>query len=237
MSCAEPAAMCGADHKRRRVKVLRCSGPSLSGLVLLSLAYSPVSRSNEIYSCYSTTSITLGLCGQNDECPANEKCDRKVCVEMHTLASTAYETGTIDTIIDKWPPLSLGNGLPLTEECFPPHNKGCFITRYVDWPPETNTHIATSENAGFRGGCSDGVHEYDSIQLLEGYHRHSADTQTVTYFCSHEADCNAKFDVGSLTDLGVYEAAGSRRMPIAHPALFIIVTVLGLSLSHALALS
>ena len=161
----------------------------------------------EVFSCYSTKEITLGLCAHDDHCGSGEECDRKVCVDKHTLATTQYETGTIDTIIDKWPPLSKGNGLPLTENCEPPNDKGCFITRYVDWPPETNTHIATSENAGFRGGCSDGYHEYDGIDLEEGYFRHSNDVQTVTMYCTNAADCNEKWDKAQMENLGVYDGA------------------------------
>jgi hypothetical protein len=146
----------------------------------------------KVESCYSTKPITKGLCKVDSDCADDtERCYTQVCVAKHTVEKTSYRTGTIDTIIEKWPPLNLKNKMPLMELCEPEESAGCYITRYIDWPPGTNTHLRTTDNAGYRGGCSHGYYEMDpNLRLKEGCELHRDGTRTISCFCSTEDDCN-----------------------------------------------
>ena len=147
---------------------------------------------DKVTSCYSTEPITKGLCKVDDDCAdESEKCFRQACVARHTIEKTQYRTGLVDTIIEKWPPLNPNNGYPLMQNCKREASHGCYITRYIDWPPGTNTHLRTTDNAGYRGGCSNGYYEMDSsLRLEEGCMLHNDGTRTITCFCSDRDDCN-----------------------------------------------
>jgi hypothetical protein len=167
-------------------------------------------KPNTVLSCYSTKPITKGLCNADGDCADDtEKCFRQVCIAKHTLEKTSYRTGMVDTIIEKWPPLNEFNDMPLMQDCEPEMSYGCYITRYVDWPPGTNTHLASTDNAGFRGGCSNGYYEMDSnLRLEEGCMLHTDGTRTISCFCSDRDDCNMAWKGESLRGEG-YENEGA----------------------------
>ena len=155
----------------------------------------PPPELNKVTSCYSSRELTKGLCKVDADCAdVSERCFTQVCIAKHTIEKTAYKASTVDTIIENWPPLNPKNKMPLMDSCIEIGTKstaGCYISRYVDWPPGTNTHLRTTDNAGFRGGCSDGFYEMDtSQQLPEGCMEHPDGTRTITCFCSNENDCN-----------------------------------------------
>lgn len=155
----------------------------------------PKAPLNIVTSCYSSVKITKGLCATDEDCADDsERCYTQVCVAKHTVEKTAYRQGTIDTIIEQWPPLNKFNKMPLMDICAPEHTAGCYITRYIDWPPGTNTHLRTTDNAGFRGGCSDGYYEMDrGIRLPIGCIVHQDGTRTISCFCIDEDDCNRQW--------------------------------------------
>ena len=158
----------------------------------------PPPKLNMIESCYSSRLLTKGLCAVDADCADDsERCYTQVCIAKHTIQKTAYKASTIDTIIGDWPPLNPNNKMPIMDTCTDKtlfgneYTAGCYITRYIDWPPGTNTHLRTTDNAGFRGGCSNGYYEMDKTQRLpEGCVKHDDGTRTLTCFCSNENDCN-----------------------------------------------
>ena len=155
---------------------------------------------NKVTSCYSTVQLVKGLCETDVDCADDsELCYTQVCIARHTVQKTSYKAGTIDTIIEKWPPLNKNNQKPLMENCEGEDTAGCYITRYIDWPPGTNTHLRTTDNAGYRGGCSYGYYEMDKdLRLPEGCMLHDDGTRTITCFCSSEDDCNMAWQGADL---------------------------------------
>jgi len=165
---------------------------------------------NKVESCYSTKELVKGLCKVDADCADDtERCYTQVCIAKHTVQKTSYRAGTIDTIIAKWPPLNANNKMPLMELCEPEYSAGCYITRYIDWPPGTNTHLRTTDNAGFRGGCTKGYYEMDSqLRLPEGCMVHLDGTRTISCFCSNEDDCNMAWQ-GTYLEMGEAYKAGT----------------------------